>query len=121
MNAKYVAMVVAGAMALALAGACGGVGDSQEHLYSAVEAERPTLDACYGDALERDDALAGHMSLVLFVDDDDGRIQDVQVKEAGVGDADLEDCVVSALVGVTLDETPSVELEVDYTFEFLQS
>ncbi len=117
MNAKYIAMMT-GALALAVAGACGGVGNSQEHLRTAVESQRPTLDECYGEALERDEAAAGNMSLVLYVDDDDGRIRDVDVVDSGIHDAELQECVRSSLVGVTLEERPKVELEVSYIFEF---
>lgn len=118
MNAKYIAIAVTGALAVALAGACAGVGDSQQHLRSAVEAERPTLDDCYGSALQRDDTVAGEMALLVRVDDEEGRVHDVEVQEAGVHDAELEECVTSALVGTTLEETPDVDLEVHYTFQF---
>ena len=119
MNAKYVAM--AGAVALAVAGACGGVGNSQQHLRTAVDAQRPTLDECYGEALARDETVAGEMALVLHVDKKDGLIEDVQVGQSGIHDAALQECVESSLVGLTLEERPKVDLEVSYTFEFVPS
>jgi hypothetical protein len=117
MNVKHVA--TAGALVLALAGACAGVGNSQEHLRSAVEAQRPTLDECYAEALARDASLSGQLALMLYVDKADGRVRDAQVTDAGVNDLALQECVRSSLVGVTLEERPKVELEVGYTFEFV--
>jgi hypothetical protein len=117
MNRNHVAMT--GTLILAFTGACAGVGNSQEHLRSAVEAQRPTLDECYGEALARDESLRGQLALVLFVDKADGRVRDAQVTESGVSDLALQECVRSSLVGLTLEERPKVELEVSYTFEFV--
>lgn len=120
MSTKNAMFAIAVAAAV-LGFGCGGIGDSQSRLRSAVDAKKPTLDDCYASALERDRARSGTMDLWLHVNDESGRVEKVEVSESSVADPALQQCVETALVGVQLDPPPGAPMKVDYTLQFRPS
>ena len=106
---------LAGALALS---ACGGIGSAQKNLRSAVDAKQPTLDGCYGTALERSNEASGEMQLNLHVAEKSGRIERVEVLDAGFADGELQSCVENALVGIVISPKPAAGLKVEYQLVF---
>lgn len=102
---------------VALAG-CGGIGDSQKRLRTAVDARQPTLDECYGATLARDATAQGTMEVSLHVTESGGTVDQVKITRSEVADPTLQECVKSALVGVQLAPAPKANLEVAYTLTF---
>ncbi|MFW6051539.1 MAG: AgmX/PglI C-terminal domain-containing protein [Myxococcota bacterium] len=96
-----------------------GVGDAQQRLRTAVDAEREQLDGCFAEALERDRNLTGDMVLQLHVSRQTGEVEEVEVDRSDVGDATLEQCVRTTLAGVRLEEAPRANLQVQYTLRFV--
>jgi hypothetical protein len=115
-NATAAALVAA----LCMLGGC-GIGNAQTRLRTAVDAQQPTLDDCYADALQRDRTLSGVMQLVLHVDEGSGRITKVDITDPGLQDVQLQECVKTVLTGVALDPPPKANLEVEYTLQFSAS
>jgi len=105
---------------LALVGlaGCGGIGNAQNNLRSAVDTKKPTLDDCYATALEGDAKAAGSMTVKLTVGKKSGTIDKVDVVDPGFADHSLQGCVEGALTGVALDPKPKANLEVEYTLDF---
>ena len=99
-------------------GGCKGVGDSQKHLRTAVEARQPTLDQCYATTLAKDATAAGKMELTLTVAEQGGRVEAVKVARSELADTELQGCVRDALVGVQISPAPKANLEVAYVLEF---
>lgn len=106
---------------LAAAAGCGGIGNAQKQLRSAVDAKKPTLDQCYGAALQRNKETVGDMDLVIHVAEKTGQVEKVDVVRDGVGDGELSQCVQSALVGIGVDPKPKANLEISYTLQFTPS
>ena len=105
------------ALALAAAG-CGGIGKAQTNLRTAVDAEKPSLDRCYEQALVRDETLSGSMTVVMRVTEKGGTVESVDITSSTVDDPALNKCVESTLVGVQIDPKPKANLEVEYTLQF---
>jgi len=102
---------------LGLAG-CGGIGNAQKNLRSAVDNTKPTLDDCYAKALERDKTASGSMTLNLIVGEKSGAVDKVEVLDPGFADGDLQSCVEGALVGVSISPKPKANLKVEYKLDF---
>ena len=100
-----------------LGGAC-GIGNAQARLRTAVDAKKPSLDTCYGRALERDKNASGEMQLWIHVDESTGRVKRVEIARTAIEQAELEECVRTALQGVELDPKPKANLKVEYTLRF---
>ena len=98
--------------------ACGGIGNAQKNLRSAVDNKKPTLDECYAKALERNDKFAGSMTVKLTVGEKTGTVDQVNIVDPGFADNDLQGCVKGALAGVSIDPKPKANLEVEYTLNF---
>jgi outer membrane biosynthesis protein TonB len=112
-------LAAAALAALPLMAAGCGIGKAQTHLRTAVDSRKPTLDSCYGAALERDDGAAGEMALSIHVSEKSGAVDRVEVVRSALGDPDLERCVESALVGTRIDPKPKANLQVEYTLRFV--
>lgn len=98
--------------------ACGGIGNAQKNLRSAVDTKKPTLDDCYAQALTRDAKFAGSMTVKLTVGEKSGAVDKVDIVDPGFADNDLQSCVQGALAGVSIDPKPAANLEVEYTLNF---
>jgi hypothetical protein len=109
--------LLVGAALLGL-GACGGIGSAKSNLRSAVDAKKPSLDECYGQALGRDKAAAGSMTLKLTVKDGTGMVNKVEVVDAGFADGELQSCVEGALDGLTIASKPKANVEIEYVLRF---
>lgn len=109
-------MLSAAALVLVTTGC--GIGDSQRHLRTAVDARQDALESCYASALERDAGAAGSVQAWLYVEDEAGRIERVEVVESDLSDDQLHACMDEALRQVQLAETPPANLKVEYTFQF---
>lgn len=121
MTRSRLALMAAAVAALPLlAGGC-GIGKAQTHLRTAVDSRKPTLDSCYGTALERDEHAAGQMALSIHVSEKTGAVDKVEIVSSALGDPDLERCVESALVGTRIDPKPKANLKVEYTLRFVPS
>jgi hypothetical protein len=96
---------------------CGGIGDAQKRLRTAIDANQDRLDTCYAKSLERDAEGKGSMVLVLRVTDT-GELEEVTVNSSEVTDRKLEKCVKAALMKVKLEPAPDGAFEVEYTFDF---
>lgn len=104
----------------ALASTGCGIGDAQKKLRTAVDAERPSLDDCFAQALERDREMSGgDMQVLLHVSRKTGRVDQAEVAHSEVEDAALQQCVESALTNVALEEPPKANLKVEYTLRFV--
>lgn len=79
--------------------ACGGVGDAQLRLRTAVNAKQDKLDACYTRSLTRDADGKGAMQLLLHVNQSDGVVDPVTVTSSEITDPKLAKCVRAALGG----------------------
>ncbi len=102
-----------------LAGAgCGGIGNAQVRLRSAIDNQQSTLDGCYEQALVRDKSLTGNMTLWLHVTEKGGTVTEVEVENSTVNDPELTQCVQNSLVGVSIDPKPKANLKVEYQLEF---
>jgi hypothetical protein len=113
---KLVILGAVGVAMLAIAG-CGGIGKSQTHLRTAIDAKKPTLDDCYASALERDKEIAGSMTLWVHVAEKDGTVTQVEVANSTVTDAELTQCVETTLVGTQISPAPKANLKVEYQLE----
>ncbi len=98
--------------------ACGGVGDAQLRLRTAVNAKQDKLDACYTRSLTRDADGKGAMQLLLHVNQSDGVVDPVTVTSSEITDPKLAKCVRAALSAVQLSPAPGQDLDVAYTLEF---
>jgi hypothetical protein len=114
---KISSIMIAMAGSLALS-ACGGIGGAQKNLRSAVDARQGTLDDCYGTALERSKEASGAMQLNLHVAEKSGRVERVEVLDAGFADDELQSCVENALVGILISPKPAAGLKVEYRLVF---
>ncbi len=106
-------------MSASLAGAC-GIGNTQTDLRSAVDAERPALDACYAAALERDPSISGDLALMLRIERKTSTVAEAEVVESDLGDDALGTCVADALRGTTIEARPGRPVHVRYTLSFTQ-
>jgi hypothetical protein len=117
MNARNAAIFAAvAAAALSMAG-CGGIGNAQVQLRSAIDAKKPSLDSCYEQALERNENLAGGMTVWVHVAEKDGTVSEVEVAESAADDQELTQCIQSALVGTQISPAPKANLKVEYRIE----
>lgn len=104
------------AVALLAASGC-GIGDAQTKLRSAVDAKNQELNQCYAAALERDPQTSGTMSAWLHVEDQQGRIDEVEFTDGSAQDPQLQSCMTNTLTQVQLAEAPAANMKVEYTFE----
>ncbi len=100
--------------------ACGSVGTAQGDLRSAVDAEQSVLNECYRDALTRDEALTGDLRVRLAMARKTNTISNLSVLTSDIDDARLTSCVNEVLSGVSIEEGPGVNMEVDYTLTFVK-
>ena len=100
---------------------CGGIGDAQKHVRTAVDAKQPSLNECYATTLAHDASAHGQMQLMLHVAESGGRIDGVEIKQSDLSDQDLQACIKSALVGVEIAPAPKANLEIEYTMTFTPS
>ena len=98
------------------AGGC-GLGDSQMHLRTAVDAQGDALSSCYAGALARNPQAGGTVHARLHVDGSDGRLREVQIVRSDISDDAFHGCFTEALQQVRLSEAPPANLDVEYTFE----
>lgn len=112
-----IASIVAASFAVVTFAACGGVGKSQQHLRSAVEGKKPTLDDCYASALKRDNTINGSVTMWLHVKKDKGTVTKMEVIQSGVNDVELMRCVEGAIVGTKVEPKPSVNMKVQYELQ----
>ncbi len=98
--------------------ACGGIGNAQKNVRSAVDNKTPTLDDCYGQALERDKTATGSMTLNLIVGEKSGAVDQVEMLDPGFADGELQSCVQTALVGLSISPKPKANLKVEYRLDF---
>jgi hypothetical protein len=103
-------------LGLGLLAGC-GVGDSQTRLRTAIDAKNQELSQCYGAALGRDPATAGTMQAWIHVEDQQGRVDNVEFSGGDVNDPTLQSCMTDALTQVQLAEAPPANLKVEYTFQ----
>ena len=104
-------------LVVVLAG-CGGIGDAQKRLRTAIDAKQDTLDACYAKSLGRDAGGKGSMELLLHVAGDGGQVDSVKITSSDLADPKLEKCVKSTLKAVQLDPAPASAFDIEYTLEF---
>lgn len=109
-------LIAIGAL-LALAGGC-GIGDAQARLRTAVDAKNEELSACYAGALERNRNAAGTIRATLHVEDDVGRVNQVEIEQSDLTDQAFQACMTDSLQSIQLEEAPAANLEVKYTFQF---
>ncbi len=95
-----------------------GLGDSQRHLRNAVDAQRDDLQSCYAGALAREATAAGEVQAFLHVEDDEGRIEHVEIVRTDFGDDAFHACLEGSLRRLRLEEPPPANLKVEYVFEF---
>ena len=103
--------------ALVLLAACGGLGNAQQRLRTAVDAQQAKLDKCFTRSLARDSDGAGAMVLVLHVSSG-GTIDDIQVQRTEVKDPKLQNCVKATFRKIQLQPAPSSDFEIVYTLKF---
>lgn len=101
-----------------VAAGCGGIGDAQKRVRTAVDAQQPTLNECYGAMLARDATAAGSMELTLRVGESGGRVETVNIKRSDLTDPELQTCVKQALAGVSIQPAPKANLDIGYTLTF---
>jgi|GEM_PF-7085778 len=82
MSARVASLVTVAVAAVAFT-ACGGYGKSQQHLRSAMDAKKPTLDSCYETALKRDATISGSVTMWLHVKKSDGAVSKMDVHPTG--------------------------------------
>lgn len=98
--------------------ACGSVGTAQTDLRRAVDAQQSALNECYRVALTRDEDTSGDLRVRLAMARKTTTVSDVSVLESDVDDAALTSCINDVLSGVSIEEGPGVDIEVDYTVSF---
>jgi hypothetical protein len=113
MNAR----VLVSCIVIALAGSACGLGDSQRHLRTGVDAQGDALSSCYAGALARNPAAAGTVHARLHVDGADGQLRQVEIVRSDISDDAFHGCFTEALQQVRLSEAPPANLDVEYTFE----
>jgi hypothetical protein len=97
---------------------CGGIGDAQKHVRTAVDAKQPTLNECYATTLSHDASARGQMQLTLHVAEKGGRVDGVQIKQSDLADQELQSCIKTALVGLEIAPAPKANLDIEYTMTF---
>lgn len=115
-NNRIASLLGTAALAAALVG-CGS-GDAQQHLRSAVDAKGKKLTSCYEDALQRNRSAQGTMKLFVFVEQQSGKVDKVEVQSSEIDDPQLQGCVKDTLTTITLPKTPKAGMKVDYTLRF---
>ena len=108
--------VLATTLLTALVGGC-GIGDSQTRLRTAVDERQDALSSCYADALTRNPSAQGTVQARLHVEDDQGRIDRVEIVRSDIADDQFHTCFTQALQQVQLSEAPPANLDVAYTFQ----
>lgn len=104
-------------LALALT-AC--VDYSPARLRTAVDAQRPVLDQCYEGALQQNPSTAGRMKLLLHIPTGANQVDGVRfgITDRGVAQAQLQQCIANALVGLPIGASTAGDLQVEYTLSF---
>jgi len=94
---------------------------SREGIQGAVQEALPGMKACYDDALARDPALAGQMTLGFTVVDQDGigKVTVVEFDDGAVTDDGMIDCVLDSFEELQFDPPEGGgELSVSYPIAF---
>ncbi len=109
--------VLALAIALPVFG-CASLGNSQQHLRTAIDAKKPAMEKCYAQVLVTDRKAAGQAQLVVHVNDVTGAINRVEWGTTTLKQPGLQKCIDDVLVSTMVEPKPSVYLKVDYTLKF---
>ena len=104
-----------------LAAGCGGVGTAQADLRSAIDAQQASMNECYREALTRDEALSGDVSVRISMARKTTTVSSVEVLESAVSDETLNACVEEIISGISIDEAPGANMSVDYTLRYTPS
>lgn len=120
MNIVDVSKTVCFSLLLALlAGSCARLNPNTENnIDSALEAKRGAFQACYEDALDRNQETQGMVALQLTIDAQKGDVTSSTVAQTNIDDEEMPSCVAHAAEDITLSEPPGVRVDGQYEFVF---
>ncbi|HUH01783.1 MAG TPA: AgmX/PglI C-terminal domain-containing protein [Kofleriaceae bacterium] len=115
------AVVISGALALALIVGCGGAGLGKEvrpDIEKQMASAEPMIEACYASALQRDRKLRGRMMIRIKTDPKTGRFHRASVASTELADQGLQQCVIETIAALSLDKPTKTSVEADYPIDF---
>lgn len=116
MIARTTTLLALAIAALGLTG-CGGIGNAQVELRSAIDAKQSTLDDCYASALKRDATIRGDVTMWLHVSKDNGTVSKIEIGQSAINDVELLRCVERTIVGTKLPKAPGANMKVEYRIQ----
>ena len=85
---------------------------------SLLEKKGADIKACYDAALIKDPKVSGSVIVHFTVQSETGTVKDAKVDESSSAPAELSQCVVTAIQGITLDPPDARDGDATYSWEF---
>lgn len=83
-----------------------------------VTAARPSIDACYQEALKVDPNLKGTMVVAFTAQAGSGQFIDVVIKSDEIGDPNLQSCVIEKVSALRLARPTKTAVQLEHALTF---
>jgi hypothetical protein len=92
--------------------------DYRKDTRALLETKGAELKACYDAALTKDPKVSGSVIVHFTVQSETGTVKDAKVDAASSAPAELSQCVVNAIQGLTLNPPDARDGDATYSWEF---
>jgi hypothetical protein len=83
-----------------------------------LESKNADIKSCYDAALVKNPSVSGNVIVHFTVQSETGTVKDAKVDPSSSAPADLSQCVVNAIQGLTLDPPDARDGDATYSWEF---